>query len=407
MPWPSETDFTGAIQNPDKCFEDPELSGGQVGLKPTGMPLIWSGTFASVYKVTGSRQSFAVRCFSYEVKDQGQRYGELGNYLTTGARPDAFVRFEYLERGIRVRGEWFPVVKMAWVEGSSLDKFVENNLTSPAVLQDMCARWRGANGSLRGLGIAHNDLQHGNVMVQGDDAIRLVDYDGIFLPRFRGETSPELGHPHYQHPLRTVNDYDEQVDNFPALVIYLSLLALMADSGLWQKFYNGKNLLLTKADFANPENSECFSALKNSPDNAVRHLARRLEEFCSVPAGQVPDLESILNDAPAASAPAQTPPSAPAPAAPSPPTGVGSDYRSLLQMGQVVPAPPTIALAAPAAPPSVLCPQCNLANPDELIYCDNERCAAVLHPGGWFCAYCGEGIPVKAKFCPECSERVA
>ena len=84
---------------------------------------------------------------------------------------------------------------------------VRCNLNNPDVLRDVAVTWRGDLPSLRGIGIAHNDLQHGNVMVQADGRIRLVDYDGIFLP---GLSPPdEKGHSNYQHPLRrTAEDYD-------------------------------------------------------------------------------------------------------------------------------------------------------------------------------------------------------
>ena len=419
MPWPSIADFTAAVQNPAVCFQggDPELAAGQVGLHPArGTPLVYSGNFAAVYPMEcGGGRKYAVRCFTREVKDQQERYGHLDDYLS-GVRPDAFVRFQYHERGIQIRGEWYPIVKMTWVEGRRLDRFVEDNLSRPEVILDICARWRGANGSLRGLGIAHNDLQHGNVMVQPDDALRLVDYDGIYLPNFQGEPSPELGHQHYQHPLRTADDYNDQVDNFPALVIYLSLLALSHDPGPWQRFYTQENLLLTKKDYADPANSECLHALKSNSDPTVRYLAGYLEECCSWPVDQVPDLESILADAPAvsATAPASTPTRS-APAAPA----AGVSYRSLLQGGQppqpapagapnsaspvnVAPPPPQSVAAAP----SMTCPQCNLANPVDLVYCDDEGCAAVLYPGNRFCAYCGERIPVNGNYCPECGSRL-
>lgn len=428
MPWPSIADFTAAVQNPAVCFQggDPELAAGQVGLHPArGTPLVYSGNFAAVYSVecSGGRK-YAVRCFTREVKDQQERYGHLDDYLS-GVRPDAFVRFQYHEQGIQIRGEWYPIVKMTWVEGRRLDRFVEDNLSRPEVILDICARWRGANGSLRGLGIAHNDLQHGNVMVQQDDALRLVDYDGIFLPRFQGEPSPELGHQHYQHPLRTADDYNDQVDNFPALVIYLSLLALSHDPGLWQRFYTQENLLLTKKDYADPANSQCFHALKSNPDATVRHLAGFLEECCSRPLEEVQDLESVLADAPsvtaASSVSAQAAgagppaPAAPVVSAPQPPTGLS--YRSLLQGGQSPqPAPaatansPTPVSVAPpqstVASPVMTCPQCNLANPVELVYCDDEGCASVLYPGNRFCAYCGESIPVNGNYCPECGSRL-
>ena len=418
MPWPSIADFTAAVQNPAVCFKDgdPELAAGQVGLHPArGVPLVYSGNFASVYPVEcGGDRKYAVRCFTREVKDQQERYGHLDSYLQ-GVRPDAFVRFQYHEQGIQIRGEWYPIVKMTWVEGRRLDRFVEDNLSRPDVIRDICARWRGANGSLRGLGIAHNDLQHGNVMVRADETLRLVDYDGIFLPRFQGESSPELGHQHYQHPLRTDDDYNDRVDNFPALVIYLTLLALSHDPGLWQRFYTQENMLFEKKDYADPANSQCFLALKGNPDPTVRYLTGKLEEYCSLPLEQVPELEDILRAVPATPAAAAPPPPqpasspSPAPAAPaSPVAGGGSGYRSLLQMGQAnaPPAPPPAAPQSTVASPVMLCPRCNLANSPELVYCDDEGCASVLYPGNRFCVHCGQSIPVNGNYCPECGSRL-
>ena len=388
MAWPGMPDFSDVVQNPAVCFEDNDLVQGQVAVNPRGLPLVYSGNFACVYKVSSGSREFAVRCFTREVKDQQHRYTQLDQYLSS-ARPDTFVRFQYLDRGIRVKGQWYPVVKMAWVEGERLDRFVERNLNAPDILRDMAARWRGANGSLRGLNIAHNDLQHGNVMVQRDDAIRLVDYDGIFLPRFHGEASPELGHKNYQHPLRTARDYDERIDNFPSLVLYLSLLAISSEPQLWSEFYNQENLILTKDDFAAPDDSKCFKALRNIRDANVAELATYLAEFCSRPVEQVPDLESILQGVPPTPipAPAQSP-------------TAESEYRKLIQTGQVSASAPVI---PPPVPNQILtCPKCHRVTSPELIYCAIENCAAVLHPGSHTCQVCRSSVPVKALFCTEC-----
>ena len=159
-----------------------------------GLPLVYSGNFACVYPVEVGSSKFAVRCFTHEVKDQQDRYSKLSDYLKD-VFPSSFVRFEYLEDGISVKGTPYPVVKMDWVEGDVLSSFVSANLDDPDTLRGIAAKWRGGPiASLSGLRIAHNDLQHGNVMVQEDGSIRLVDYDGIYLPQFRGERSPELGH---------------------------------------------------------------------------------------------------------------------------------------------------------------------------------------------------------------------
>ena len=290
MPWPGITDYSEAIQNPGLCFKGTDLEAGVVAANRRGMPLVFSGAFACVYQVTVGGRNYAVRCFTREVKDQQDRYNQLSEYLIN-VLPPSFVHFEYVERGINVRGDWYPIVKMDWVEGESLSSFVGSKLNEPGTLRRIAAQWRGGPAaSLRGLGIAHNDLQHGNVMVQGDGNIRLVDYDGIFLPQFRGERSPELGHKNYQHPLRKAEDYDAYVDNFPSLVIYVSLLAIAADPGLWS-FHNEDNLILTQNDYADPGGSELFKRLKNSPDPTVAKLAGSLEKYCALPVEQVPDLE--------------------------------------------------------------------------------------------------------------------
>ena len=345
MQWPGITDFSEAVQNPRLCFKGTNLEAGKVSLNQRGMPLVFSGAFASVYPVSVGNSTYAVRCFTREVSDQQARYGELSNYLLN-VLPPSFVHFEYVERGISLRGDWYPIVKMEWVDGDLLSRFVESRVDQPDTLRRVAAQWRGGpTASLRGLRIAHNDLQHGNVLVQRDGSIRLVDYDGMFLPKFRGERSPELGHKNYQHPERSSEHYDENVDNFSSLVIYLSLLAIASDPGLWD-FHDEDNLIFTRNDYADPRSSEVFGRLKKSPDQAVAKLAERLEEYCALPLEKVPDLEAVLQDIPPSPPPS---PAASSPAAPPNPNrstvsaATGSSHRQPLRARQptpVAPAPP-------------------------------------------------------------------
>ena len=349
MTWPGITDFSEAVQNPRVCFKGADLESGTAAVNRRGMPLVYSGAFACVYQVSAGGRTYAVRCFTREVKDQQARYNALSEYLAA-VFPPSFVQFEYVERGIGVRGSWYPVVRMEWVDGEPLSSFVGDNAHDTDALRRTAAQWRGGpTASLRGLGIAHNDLQHGNVMVQPDGLLRLVDYDGMFLPRFRGERSPELGHKNYQHPLRTAGDYDAYVDHFPALVVYLSLLAIAADPALWADFNNEDNLIFTSADYADPAASPLFARLRSSPDQSVALLTERLAECCALPVADVPDLEEVLRDIPLSAAPSPAPPAPPAtsppstatpPApqtAPSAPAGTGAAAPA---QAQPAPAPP-------------------------------------------------------------------
>ena len=297
---------------------------------------MFSGAFACVYSVSVGSERFAIRCFTREVKDQQRRYNALSDYLTNVVSP-SFVGFEYLQHGIAVKGTSYPVVKMEWVEGELLSDYVRSHLGDPTALDRIAAQWRGTTVSnLRGLRIAHNDLQHGNVMVQRDGNIRLVDYDGMFLPQFRGEGSPELGHKNYQHPDRSSKDYDNYVDNFPSLVIYLSLRAVSSEPDLWG-FHNDDNLIFTNGDYAAPENSELFDRLKSSHAPDVVELTKYLEACCALPVEKVPDLETVLHDVQTGTPPSDTAPPATITPRPEASVTIGQGYRRLLQEQQSSP----------------------------------------------------------------------
>ena len=310
--WPSTHEYTKAIQTPGICFQGQPLQHADVALHPhRRVPLIYSGNFACVYRVTQQGRDHAVRCFTSPVNGQEARYDRLSRMLRN-VLPPAFVNFAYQPRGIMVQGAWYPTIQMDWVQGEPLNRFVQANRHSPEAIRHVAARWRGTmSSSLRGLGIAHNDLQHGNVMVEQGDNIRLVDYDSTYIPEFHGSASPELGHRHYQHPQRSTRDYGDHIDNFPALVIYLSLLAIASDPTLWT-FNNDDNLLFVQEDYRNPRTSTLFQHLHASPDPTVAQLTRRLEECCAIPVDQVPDLEYITRDMhPATDAPTLASPGAP------------------------------------------------------------------------------------------------
>ncbi len=279
MPWPMSQDYNEAIQNPASCFNDPPLKEGRAVCNVAGLPVPCSGNFADVYQVLGSDGTlWAVKCFTRQVAGLRERYAAVSDHLQRAAL-SLMVDFQYLDPGIRVHGQPYPVVKMRWVEGLTLNHFVRDNLGKPAVLDALAQLWQRMARRLREARIAHGDLQHGNVLLvpggRGDSLkLRLIDYDGMWVPALAGKPSGEAGHPAYQHPqrLREVT-YGPEVDRFPVLLIATALACLKAGGrALWEKYDNGDNLLFREADLQAPTKSPLFYELLKLTDPEARKL---------------------------------------------------------------------------------------------------------------------------------------
>jgi hypothetical protein len=190
---------------------------------------------------------------------------------------------------------YYPALKMRWVEGLSLNQFVEEHLERPNNLKMLLDLWVKLAARLRESQIAHADLQHGNVilvpMSGGTLGLRLIDYDGMYVP------PGEVGHPCYQHPQRIREGlYNADVDRFSHLVIYTAIRCLVVGrSGLWQRFNTGENLLFRDSDFRRPEASELVRTLWQMSDAPARPLVGRLILACRRPLEQVALLQDIVD----------------------------------------------------------------------------------------------------------------
>jgi formylglycine-generating enzyme required for sulfatase activity len=318
MAWPRQTDYNEAIQNPRLCFKDPDLRQGQPDTDRLGLPRPRTGNFADVYKVhSPGPHAWAVKCFTREVNDLHARYRAISAHLRQARRQQQdclpfLVDFDYLEEGIRVAGRWYPVLKMRWVQGTTLNGFVEDSLGEPETLTALAELWLRLAGDLRRNQVAHGDLQHGNVLLVPDGkprAVRpkLVDYDGMFVPALVGKRSGELGHCNYQHPRRGEDPFHAEVDRFAHLVIYTALRCLaVAGADLWRRYDNGDNVLFREQDFKAPGESELLRELWQLDDRLARALVGQLVLASQASPRQVPLLDDLAGSGKAAAlSPAQ------------------------------------------------------------------------------------------------------
>jgi len=303
MNWPNATDYNAAVQNPSLCFRDDDLRQGQAVGDLFGLPRPHSGNFADVYQIQGiDGQNWAVKCFTRPVPGLQARYQAISEHLRQVQR--AFmVEFDFLDAGICIRGRWHPLVKMRWVEGLRLNEFIREHLNKPALLDRLGQLWLRLAGELRDAGMAHGDLQHGNVLlVPGSKgsalALKLVDYDGMFVPALADRPSGEFGHPNYQHPRRLrEGGYGRDMDRFAHLVIYTALRCLRhSGEGLWQRYDNQENLLFREEDFRRPSQSRLLHELWDIPDREIHNLVGHLLLASQRPLEAVPALDELVND---------------------------------------------------------------------------------------------------------------
>ena len=286
MSWPTPVDYVEAMQNIRTALGDPELQTGIAELDSNGIPRPWSGGFASVYKVRCQSRVWAVRCFTKEFQDQQQRYSAISAQLASSKFPFT-THFEFIKQGIRISGNWYPVLKMEWVQGESLIPFVNSILQSPPKLLSLGLDIVEIAKRLNREGVAHGDLQHGNIMVASGSP-KLIDYDGMFVPALKGWTTHEAGHVNYQLP-RDDRDFGPGLDNFSVWVIYLSLRALSVRPSLWTQFQGGDDcLLFRRKDFENPGQSPLLQALKQLPEFEIQKLTSAFESLLSLDPLQIP-----------------------------------------------------------------------------------------------------------------------
>jgi hypothetical protein len=293
MNYPSFAEYSDALLlSLDVVLSDPLLGRGTLRTHGPGLPVAHSGNFALTYEVVVDGRTYAVRCFLKPSDSLQLRYEALADRLRSIQSP-YFVDFEFQPCGITTAAGTYPIVRMEWAEGQTLAAFVAGHLDDAGALQELRVSLRELARHLGENGIAHGDIQPTNIIVQDAANLRLIDYDGVFVPELAQTPSTELGQPNFQHPERRAWHFDASLDAFSFSLIDLALDALCRRPALWdQTGSNEDTFLLRAADLADPASSPVFSVLASVPglEQRVRHLAA----ISISPFGQIPAFEDFL-----------------------------------------------------------------------------------------------------------------
>lgn len=293
MEFPSLSEYWDALQlDLGIVLSDPALGRARVRARAPGRPVVYGGTFAYTFRLATDTGEYALRCFRREFQALDERYRAIQAHLRQIRSPH-FADVQFQPAGITTETGDYPVVRLDWVEGQGLATFVERHLGDAAALQGLRLTLRRLAQHLHANGVAHGDIQPSNIIVEADGNLRLVDYDGMFVPALASLASVELGQRHFQHPGRRSRHFDANLDAFPFAVIDVALHALCLHPQLWDHTASGHDCFLFRAtDLGDPTHSAIFQRL--GQDAALAQRVRDLASVCLAPFEQIPPFEDFL-----------------------------------------------------------------------------------------------------------------
>lgn len=265
MQYPLISEYLAAIQDAHDNLD--KLNHLVPVLDEHGEPYRSSGAFAVVFKMKDEQtgKCYALKCFTEEQEGRAEAYRQIAEELEFVDSP-YITSVKYLEKELFVdsncEDDEFPVLLMDWIEGETMETFIAENYTDSYEMSMLCYRFCKMAAWLRSQSFAHGDIKPDNIIVRPDGTLTLVDYDGMFVPAMKGQKSPTIGTKDFSHPLRTIDDFDETIDDFSLASIALSLKAISLDSSLLQSYGASDRLLFSATDYLDLSKSKIFAALQ-------------------------------------------------------------------------------------------------------------------------------------------------
>ena len=266
MQYPLISEYVKAIQDAGDNLE--QLAYLTPVLDDHGEPYRSSGAFAVVFKMQdkSTGKYYALKCFTEEQQGRAEAYRQIADELDMVDSP-YITSVKYMEKELFVDSQCeedeFPVLLMDWVDGETMEAYIAANYHNQSVMSMLCYRFGKMAAWLRTQSFAHGDIKPDNIIVRPDGSLALVDYDGMFVSSMKGCKSPTIGTKDFSHPLRTVDDFDETIDDFSLASIALSLKAISMKSTLLDIYGASDRLLFSENDYRNPSKSKVISALQD------------------------------------------------------------------------------------------------------------------------------------------------
>ena len=310
MQYPLISEYVKAIQDAGDNLD--KLAYLTPVLDDHGEPYRSSGAFAVVFKMLdkSTGKNYALKCFTEEQQGRAEAYRQIADELDLLDSP-YITSVKYMEKELFVDSQCeedeFPVLLMDWIEGETMEAYIAANYRNQSAMLMLSYRFGKMAAWLRTQSFSHGDIKPDNIIVRPDGSLTLVDYDGMFVPSMKGSQSPTIGTRDFSHPLRTVDDFDETIDDFSLASIALSLKAISMKPTLLDIYGASDRLLFSENDYRNPSNSKVISALQElicDKDFCTLYslfmlaLARKELSACSFRLfiGEKPNITPVMNE---------------------------------------------------------------------------------------------------------------
>ena len=246
------------------------LGGMEVCRDSRGRMCYTVGNSAIVFRVRHEGRIRSLRCYMHPPRHLAEIYGER-------LLPQELYLYDSPRSGV-----WVDVVLGDWIEGTTLHEAVAEAVAEAAAAEDtarlrqLAAAFDRLAAGLTSDDWAHGDLKPENIVVDPSGRLHLIDLDAMYLPAFAGEASPELGTAAFQHPARTIRDFNASLDDYPAALISTALHALALDPALYVRYPDADGLLFSPQQIRTDEALREAIALFEGEGLAVQYRIARL-----------------------------------------------------------------------------------------------------------------------------------
>ena len=265
MNYPLISEYVDAILSAEDNFD--KLVNLRPVLDDKERPVMSVGNFAVVFKMEDKTNGrlYAVKCFIKDQEGRAERYSKITEELQYVSSP-YLINVQYLERELFVETKncaekEFPVLKMDWIDGKTLDAYILTHIHNKYAMQMLFFRFCKMGAWLLTQSFAHGDLKPDNIIVRKDGTMVLVDYDGMYVQTMEGEKATEIGSTDFRHPLRTDKNFNEHIDDFAIASIALSLKTIALDPVLYKTYSAADRLLFSASDYSDIGQSAAMQAI--------------------------------------------------------------------------------------------------------------------------------------------------